>query len=145
MYTVAKAPSRLASKATRRGPAQQLDLRTLENFDSGSRERFGPWDMSSPKPVFNGKKHFGRSNSSGSSSLNGMSNSMMTHQDSACVQQHEENVKYMAEAWYRVNHEIDKKQEDGPEIYREKCPHQLQGFEAIDLERWALSRINTKN
>lgn len=76
--------------------------------------------MSSPKPTFNynqhhvnGKRGFPRSNSSGSAE--------------AFTPQHEEIVRFLYDAWTKVNNEMDScarnQREGGPIVYKDKNPN----------------------
>lgn len=143
MYTVSKAPSKLACKATRRGPMQQI-----EKFDC--RENglgLGPAaNMSSAKPVFE-RKYFGRSNHA-NGSTNG-SNIRMPPQDmEMCYPQQDESVRYVADSWFQVKHNFEislrMNREGGPEYYQDKHPNKIQGFQPFDLDQWTMQRTLDK-
>lgn len=54
-------------------------------------------------------------------------------------QQHDDSVRFVAEAWSQVKqkYEVSTRQgREGPEYYQEKVPNQMQGFEPFDLDQW---------
>ncbi|XP_064619425.1 mapk-regulated corepressor-interacting protein 1-like [Lineus longissimus] len=107
-------------------------------FDSwdprGAREPspFGPAApaMSAPRHVVNGKKAM----------VNRMGNNMVSESTA-----YEECVRYIFEAWEKVQYELSTAQrmerQGGPLYYQEKNPNpKLHDFHCVDLDKWKLSR-----
>ena len=111
---------------------------STENAENGaSRNINNISEMSSPKPVFNSKKTFSRSNSN---------NSPMT-QEFSLSSQTEDAARFLADAWYRTQYDyemcIKQGRDKGPVVYQEKV-HTLQGFEPFDLDQWMAKRTLQK-
>ncbi|XP_061191281.1 mapk-regulated corepressor-interacting protein 1-like [Saccostrea echinata] len=141
MYALQRGPSKLVA-STRRGPSKSLN-----NLEKKDQEKDSSEDsnMSSPKPTFNynqhhvnGKRGFSRSNSSSSAE--------------AMTPQHEEIVRYLYDAWVKVNNELEacsrNQREGGPIVYRDKNPNNptLVNFKPFDLESyWGDRQLNSLN
>ena len=108
-----------------------------ENAEDGDARNLNISEMSSPKPVFNSKKTFSRSNSN---------NTAMT-QDLSLSAQTEDAARFLADAWYRTQHDYEmctrQGRDKGPVVYQEKV-HTLQGFEPFDLDQWMAKRTLQK-
>ena len=129
-----------------RHPLRNLNRRTQRindiglihnNTESGDTQNSNSIsEMSTPKPVFNAKKGFSRSTG----------NATMT-QESPVSQQIEDAARFLADAWYRTQHDYEmctrQGRDKGPVIYQEKVPT-LQGFEPFDLEQWMTKRTIQK-
>lgn len=111
-------------------------------------------EMSSPKPVFNSKKNFNRSNSNNTppaavASAPAAAAAAMTQEAAPrpMTPQHEEAARYLADAWHRTQQEYETSmrqgRERGPVVYQEKS-NTLQDFEPIDLEQWHAQRTLQK-
>jgi len=132
--------SKITGKATRRGSAvhSQLDTRVEQNQTSnGSKEEtvFGPLGEMShyPKPVFNGKRNYGRPQQNYSSP-----------NPEPVSQGHEECIKYLSDTWNRIQHEYENgiRQERicAVQWYQEKSSPTREGFEPFNLHEWASHR-----
>ena len=141
MYMVNRGPRHPFRNLNRRNqrlndiaPAQNHTDSTEEN--EVSRNVTSISEMSSPKPVFHSKKTFSRSNS----------NTTMT-QESPSNSQTDDAARFLADAWYRTQHDYEMcmklGREKGPVVYQEKV-HTLQGFEPFDLEQWISKRTFDK-
>lgn len=123
MYNISRPPSKFASKAPRR--VIGVALEKIEGRESNRREPAGQANMSSPRPVFNGKK------------------SQMTSPEVE-VTPHEENVKFVSDAWLKVWRDYEahlhKRDEGGPILYQEKTPVESKEFEPVDLDQWYRDR-----
>ena len=141
MYMVNRGPRHPLRNLNRRtqrindiAPAHNHTDSTEENGVPGNVNSIS--EMSSPKPVFHSKKTFSRSNS----------NTTMT-QESPSNSQTDDAARYLADAWYRTQHDYEMcmklGREKGPIVYQEKV-HTLQGFEPFDLEQWMAKRTFEK-
>ncbi|XP_031206372.1 MAPK regulated corepressor interacting protein 2 [Mastomys coucha] len=143
MYTITKGPSKLVAQR-RTGPTQQqVESRLGELLKCRqpvpptalpAREQpQGPWPLASPGPrlVFN--RVNGRRPLTTSPSLEGT-------QETYTVA-HEENVRFVSEAWQQVERQLDGGPADEssprPVQYVESTPDpRLQNFVPIDLDEW---------
>ncbi|XP_028710417.1 MAPK regulated corepressor interacting protein 2 isoform X2 [Peromyscus leucopus] len=147
MYTITKGPSKLVAQR-RTGPTQQqvesrlgelLKCRqpapptALPAREQPSAQPQGPWPLASPGPrlVFN--RVNGRRPLTTSPSLEG---SQETY-----TLAHEENVRFVSEAWQQVERQLDggpaDKSGPRPVQYVESSPDpRLQNFVPIDLDEW---------
>ncbi|KAK2175767.1 hypothetical protein NP493_709g03025 [Ridgeia piscesae] len=132
MYSLTRGPSKLASKASQRGLTQQIEKfegrveLTNRPFANGSTSMIM---TSSPRPVFNGKKYYGRSKNT------------MTREPISPV--HEDNVVFIAEAWQRVQRDLNSRRsrDDGPELYQNKSTaNHIPDFEPFNIDEWWLNR-----
>ena len=68
-------------------------------------------------------------------------------QESPSNSQTDDAARYLADAWYRTQHDYEMcmklGREKGPIVYQEKV-HTLQGFEPFDLEQWMAKRTFDK-
>ncbi|MFT7802547.1 protein FAM195A-like isoform X2 [Arapaima gigas] len=128
MYTITRGPSKLVTQ--RRTGTQQIENKTNE-----LRHKQSPWPPASsqaPKLVFN--------------RLNGKRNhpaplQRLDSQLEGFTLAHEENVKFVYEAWQQVEQQLgDSSQPEGgqgPVQYSEKTPNpDMKNFVPIDLEEW---------
>nr|XP_028562417.1 MAPK regulated corepressor interacting protein 2 [Podarcis muralis] len=135
MYTITKGPSKLATQR-RTGPTQQVESK-LADLKCRRRQQqqqlFSEWPLSSPAP----KLVFSR--------VNGKRPPLMTPPTLATEENytvaHEENVRFVYEAWQQVQQQLDSVQQgdsrSGPVQYTEKTPGpELKDFVPIDLEDW---------
>ncbi|XP_067859720.1 MAPK regulated corepressor interacting protein 2 [Heptranchias perlo] len=127
MYTITRGPSRLATQR-RTGPSQQIEAKPgcdLKQKPAGS--------CPAPKLVFN--------------RVNGKrcpTPGITDTQEEEHTPAHEENVRFVYEAWQQVEEELGASQRPengqsvhGPVEYEEKTPNQnLKNFVPIDLEEW---------
>ncbi|KAF4798519.1 hypothetical protein TURU_063399 [Turdus rufiventris] len=131
MYTLTRGPSKLATQR-RTGPTQQA-VESSKLGELRGRPQPGPWPPASPaqKLVFN--------------RVNGKRPPLLLQQISAPEEcytlAHEENVRFVYEAWQQVEQQLDGSQSGesacGPVQYVEKTPNPgLKDFVPIDLEDW---------
>ncbi|XP_059572512.1 MAPK regulated corepressor interacting protein 2 isoform X2 [Alligator mississippiensis] len=129
MYTLTRGPSRLATQR-RAGPPQQVDGSKLG--DARCRPP-GAWPPPSPAP----KLVFNR--------VNGKRPPAVTQHMSATEEcytsAHEENVRFVYEAWQQIEQQLDDSQNGetscSPVQYVEITPNPgLKNFVPIDLEEW---------
>ncbi|KAM7333168.1 MAPK regulated corepressor interacting protein 2 isoform X1 [Alexandromys fortis] len=147
MYTITKGPSKLVAQR-RTGPTQQqvesrlgelLKCRqpvpptALHTREQPSVQPQGPWPLASPGPrlVFN--RVNGRRPLTTSPSLEGAQETYTLA--------HEENVRFVSEAWQQVERQLDGNPADEssprPVQYAENTPDpRLQNFVPIDLDEW---------
>ncbi|XP_060696665.1 MAPK regulated corepressor interacting protein 2 isoform X1 [Hemiscyllium ocellatum] len=129
MYTITRGPSRLATQR-RTGPSQQIEAK------SGCDLKLKPvGSCPAPKLVFN-RVNGKRCPTPGT----------IDTQEEEHTPAHEENVRFVYEAWQQVEEELGASQENGqcahgPVHYVEKTPSQnlksrCQDFVPIDLEEW---------
>ncbi|KAL2101283.1 hypothetical protein ACEWY4_003044 [Coilia grayii] len=137
MYTITRGPSKLVTQR-RTGPTQQIDNK-INDF----KHKQTSWTVTSspaPKIVFNGlnkKKHQPPTTPQPDAQAEGFTPS------------HEENVKFVYEAWQEVEQQLgdaaaegDSETGLGPVQYTEKTPNpQLKNFVPIDLEEWWAQRF----
>ncbi|XP_078274074.1 MAPK regulated corepressor interacting protein 2 [Rhinoraja longicauda] len=128
MYTITRGPSRLATQR-RTGPSQQIEAKPGCDLKQKPAES-GP----APRLVFNrvtGKRY----------ASPGVTE---TRQEEEHTPAHEENVRFVHQAWQQVEEELlasrhsEKGQRPrGAVEYEEKSPSQnLSNFVPIDLEEW---------
>lgn len=136
MYTITKGPSKLVTQR-RTGPTQQIDNK-INDF----KHKQTPWvvaDIPSPKLVFNrlnGKKYHPQP-------------AVQVHtQPDGLSAAHEENVKFVYEAWQEVVQQVEEglSQEpqgaQGPVHYTENTPNpQMKDFVPLDLDEWWAQRF----
>uniref|UniRef100_A0A8D0GZR5 MAPK regulated corepressor interacting protein 2 n=1 Tax=Sphenodon punctatus TaxID=8508 RepID=A0A8D0GZR5_SPHPU len=133
MYTITRGPSKLATQR-RTGPTQQVENK-LGDLKCQQQQQPSSWQPSSspaPKLVFN--------------RVNGKKPPVMTQHTLATEESytlaHEENVRFVYEAWQQVEQQLDRCQqgldrECSPVQYIEKTPNPgLKNFVPIDLEEW---------
>ncbi|XP_028562417.2 MAPK regulated corepressor interacting protein 2 [Podarcis muralis] len=135
MYTITKGPSKLATQR-RTGPTQQVESKLADlkcRRRQQQQQQFSEWPLSSPAP----KLVFNR--------VNGKRPPLMTPPTLATEENytvaHEENVRFVYEAWQQVQQQLDSVQQgdsrSGPVQYTEKTPGpELKDFVPIDLEDW---------
>ncbi|XP_064609797.1 MAPK regulated corepressor interacting protein 2-like [Liolophura sinensis] len=124
MYSLNRGPSRFVT-STRRGGTKKID--SFEGRDLGKRTgSSGPaTSMSSPMPVFIGK----RPNSGRLPPLNS------TVSEEPASPQHEEYVHFMSTLWSEIQHEQSRA--SGPVKYCEEAGNpELTNFKPFDLEEW---------
>ncbi|NP_001279080.1 MAPK regulated corepressor interacting protein 2 [Callorhinchus milii] len=129
MYTITRGPSRLATQR-RTGPSQQVEAKSGCEL----KQKPGPWPAGS-RPV--PKLVFSRVNGKRVQSLGGRE----PREEEVPTQAHEENVRFVYEAWQQVEEELGAS--EGPDSrhgtvqYVENTPNpSLKGFVPIDLEEW---------
>lgn len=134
MYTITRGPSKLVTQR-RTGPTQQI-----ESKFSDLKLKPTSWLTSNspaPKIVFhrlNGKRYNGATAHKTDSSTEGFTPA------------HEENVRFVYEAWQEVEQELGNDGEvtesKGPVQYTEKNPSAtMKNFVPIDLEEWWAQRF----
>ncbi|XP_030646610.1 MAPK regulated corepressor interacting protein 2-like isoform X2 [Chanos chanos] len=127
MYTITRGPSKLVTQR-RTGPTQQID-----NGFKNKQTSCSP----SPKLVFNGlnKKKY-----------HTLPTPQLNLQTEGFTSAHEENVKFVYEAWQEVEQQLGDDGEgasgQGPVQYTEKTPNpELKNFVPIDLDEWWAQRF----
>ncbi|XP_046900094.1 MAPK regulated corepressor interacting protein 2 [Hypomesus transpacificus] len=142
MYTITRGPSKLVTQR-RTGPTQQLESKTTE-----LKLRPTTWltsDSPAPKIVFNrlnGKRYHTASTPKVESPAEGFTAA------------HEENVRFVYEAWQEVEQRLEGGAAEGEELtarhghgpgpvqYREKTPSPgMKNFVPIDLDEWWAQRF----
>ncbi|KAM6966209.1 MAPK regulated corepressor interacting protein 2-like [Tautogolabrus adspersus] len=133
MYTITRGPSKLVTQR-RTGPTQQLDNK-INDFKHKQTSWSMP-DLPAPKIVFNrpnGKKYHHPAPALPAD----------TQKEESFTAAHEENVKFVNEAWQEVS-----QQEQRPEeaqravLYRETNPSpHMDNFVPIDLDEWWAQRF----
>ncbi|XP_075035586.1 MAPK regulated corepressor interacting protein 2 [Mixophyes fleayi] len=138
MYTITRGPSKLTTQR-RTGPKQQLDTKLQE---LKSRQQLislsspsacePPSSHSTPKLVFN--------------RVNGKRTPAVSPpaEEEVYTPAHEENVRFVYEAWQEVQHQLDKPELDacGPQQYQEQTSDpSINNFVPIDLEEWWAERF----
>lgn len=138
MYTITRGPSKLVTQR-RTGPTQQL-----ENKTNDLKQKPITWLTSNspaPKIVFNrlnGKRYHTASTPTVESPTEGFTAA------------HEENVRFVYEAWQEVEQRLEDvaaegeepAQHHGPVHYAEKTPSPgMKNFVPIDLEEWWAQRF----
>ncbi|XP_004705834.1 MAPK regulated corepressor interacting protein 2 [Echinops telfairi] len=143
MYTITMGPSKLVAQRRSGPPQQQVEGRLGEFLKCRQpapptpppprAQPPGPWPLSSsgPRLVFN--RVNGRRPLATSPSLEGAQETYTLA--------HEENVRFVSEAWQRVERQLDGSPacEGGlrPVQYEERTPNpRLQNFVPIDLDEW---------
>ncbi|XP_005990727.1 MAPK regulated corepressor interacting protein 2 [Latimeria chalumnae] len=132
MYTITRGPSKLVTQR-RTGPTQQTESKLND-----LKHKQGSWSISNnpaPKLVFN--------------RVNGKRYQTLNHIDSqeeGYTAAHEENVRFVYEAWQQVEQELNDglRLEKGqrPVHYVERTPNpNLKNFVPIDLEEWWAQRF----
>ncbi|KAJ1097685.1 hypothetical protein NDU88_002802 [Pleurodeles waltl] len=147
MYTITRGPSKLATQR-RAGPTQQIDSKLVDQKVRQQADPISPSPLPSfssssyskpvavPKLVFNrvnGKKHQ-------------PSSQQLTATEDSYTPAHEENVRFVNEAWQQVAKQLDDGQpvKNGarPVEYVEKSSSPtLKNFVPIDLEEWWAQRF----
>lgn len=138
MYTITRGPSKLVTQR-RTGPIQQI-----EGKFSDLKLKPTSWLSSNsppPKIVFNrlnGKRYHGAATQKSSGPAEGFTPA------------HEENVRFVYEAWQEVEQKLgdggndggDSTERQGPVQYTEKTPSAaMKNFVPIDLEEWWAQRF----
>ncbi|XP_042294673.1 MAPK regulated corepressor interacting protein 2 [Sceloporus undulatus] len=146
MYTITRGPSKLVTQR-RTGPTQQVESKALElkgrrRAPQHQPEKAEPpkeahlpssWQLASPAP----KLVFNR--------INGkrppLTIKPISNTEESYTVAHEENVRFVYEAWQQVEQQLDDSQQggsrSGPVQYVEKTPSpELKDFVPIDLEDW---------
>ncbi|KAM3598446.1 uncharacterized protein V6R79_018091 [Siganus canaliculatus] len=133
MYTITRGPSKLVTQR-RTGPTQQLDSKV--NDFKHKQTSWNMPDLPAPKIVFNrlnGKKYHQPAPALHADK----------QQEESFTPAHEENVKFVYEAWQEVVH-----QDQGPEEtqgavhYKETTPSpHMDNFVPIDLDEWWAQRF----
>uniref|UniRef100_A0A3Q2CD44 Protein FAM195A-like n=2 Tax=Cyprinodon variegatus TaxID=28743 RepID=A0A3Q2CD44_CYPVA len=135
MYTITRGPSKLVTQR-RTGPTQQLESK-INEFKHKQTSWNMP-DLSAPKIVFNrpnGKKHHQPAQTLPADSRRG----------EAFSPEHEENVKFVSEAWQEVTEQQEGQgmEDSQAAVYYEETspgPH-MDGFVPIDLDEWWAQRF----
>lgn len=136
MYTITRGPSKLVTQR-RTGPTQQIESKTND-----LKLKPTPWlDSQAPKIVFNrlnGKRYHTAANPKVYSTTEGFTPA------------HEENVRFVYEAWQEVEQRLVDRDGDGVELdcrpvpvqYTEKTPSPaMKNFVPIDLDEWWAQRF----
>ncbi|XP_026559964.1 MAPK regulated corepressor interacting protein 2 [Pseudonaja textilis] len=138
MYTITKGPSKLATQR-RTGPTQQVESKLVDlkcrrqQQQQQQQPELSSWPPASPLP----KLVFNR--------VNGKRPPLMISPPTTTEENytiaHEENVRFVYEAWQQVEQQLDSRQQgdggSGPIQYTEKTPSpELKDFVPIDLEDW---------
>ncbi|XP_028842429.1 MAPK regulated corepressor interacting protein 2 isoform X1 [Denticeps clupeoides] len=134
MYTITRGPSKLVTQR-RTGPTQQID-----NKINGFKHKpasFSAAGSQAPKLVFNGLNR---------KKLHSPPQPAVHAQAEGFTAAHEENVRFVFEAWQEVEQQLggagDSGTGLGPVQYSEKIPNpQLKDFVPIDLEEWWAQRF----
>ncbi|KAM8843981.1 MAPK regulated corepressor interacting protein 2-like [Spinachia spinachia] len=129
MYTITRGPSKLVTQR-RTGPTQQLDNK-INDFKHKQTSWSLP-DVPAPKIVFsrpNGKKYHHRAPDE--------------QQEESLTPVHEENVKFVYDAWREVvQQERGAEEAQGAVHYEEFTPNgHMDGFVPIDLDEWWAKRF----
>nr|XP_057941898.1 MAPK regulated corepressor interacting protein 2 [Doryrhamphus excisus] len=137
MYTITRGPSKLVTQRRTTGPTQQIDSKLAE-----LKLKPTTWLTSNtppPKIVFNrlnGKRYHSASTQKADSPAEGFTPA------------HEENVKFVYEAWQEVEQKMGdgdvgkSMASQGPIQYTEKTPSTaMKNFVPIDLEEWWAQRF----
>ncbi|XP_067390159.1 MAPK regulated corepressor interacting protein 2 [Emydura macquarii macquarii] len=130
MYTITRGPSKLATQR-RIGPTQQVESKAADLKCRQPPHSASLLSSPTPKLVFN--------------RVNGK-RPQVTPQITSSTEEsytlaHEENVRFVYEAWQQVEQQLDDSQQGegrcGPVQYAEKTPNPaLTNFVPIDLEQW---------
>lgn len=133
MYTITRGPSKLVTQR-RTGPPQQVESKLVDlKCRQQQQHQPGSWTLPSPTP----KLVFNR--------VNGKRSLVTTPRTTAIEERytlaHEENVRFVNEAWQQVERQLDNSQPgeqgSGPVQYMEKTPNpDLNNFVPIDLDEW---------
>ncbi|XP_063170925.1 MAPK regulated corepressor interacting protein 2 [Candoia aspera] len=139
MYTITKGPSKLATQR-RTGPTQQVESkladlkcrRRQQQQQQQQQQELSSWPPASPLP----KLVFNRVNGKRPPLI-----SPPTTTEENYTVAHEENVRFVYEAWQQVEQQLDSREQgeggSGPVQYTEKNPSpELKDFVPIDLEDW---------
>ncbi|KAM4632130.1 MAPK regulated corepressor interacting protein 2 [Discoglossus pictus] len=133
MYTITRGPSKLTTQR-RTGPKQQIDTKLQEL--KGKQQIVIPTSPSSwdplpsnpaPKLVFNrvnGKR---------------LATPGHTPEEETYTLEHEENVRFVYQAWQEVQHQLEEPTRNGhgPQQYQDHTSDTLpKNFVPIDLEEW---------
>lgn len=128
MYTITRGPSKLVTQR-RTGPTQQLESK-INEFKHKQTSWNVP-DLPAPRIVFNrlnGKKHHQPAQTLPADSRH----------EEAFSPEHEENVKFVSEAWQEAV-----QQDDSQTVYYKETttgPH-MDSFVPIDLDEWWAQRF----
>lgn len=132
MYTITRGPSKLVTQR-RTGPTQPLDNK-INDFKHKQTSWNMP-DMPAPKIVFNrlnGKKYHHPPPAL----------SEDNQEEESFTPAHEENVKYLYEAWQEVVQQEQGPQEATAVHYKETSPSpHMDNFVPIDLDEWWAQRF----
>ncbi|XP_047427107.1 MAPK regulated corepressor interacting protein 2-like [Mugil cephalus] len=138
MYTITRGPSKLVTQR-RTGPTQQLDNK-INDFKHKQTSWNMP-DLPAPRIVFNrlnGKKYHQPAAAAPADDQ---------HEESF-TPAHEENVKFVYEAWQEVLQQQEQGPSQGPEVthravhYKETAPGpHMDDFVPIDLDEWWAQRF----
>ncbi|XP_073350124.1 MAPK regulated corepressor interacting protein 2-like [Pagrus major] len=134
MYTITKGPSKLVTQR-RTGPTQQLDNK-INDFKHKQTSWSMP-DLPAPKIVFNrlnGKKYHNPAPALPADE----------QQEEIFTPAHEENVKFVYEAWQEVMQQQEQRPEEaqGAVPYKDTTPSpHMDTFVPIDLDEWWAQRF----
>ncbi|XP_049417360.1 MAPK regulated corepressor interacting protein 2-like [Epinephelus fuscoguttatus] len=133
MYTITRGPSKLVTQR-RTGPTQQLDNK-INDFKHKQTSWSIP-DLPAPKIVFsrpNGKKYHHSAPALPADN----------QQEESFSAAHEENVKFVCDAWQEVVQQEQGPAEDqGAVHYKETTPSpHMDNFVPIDLDEWWAQRF----
>ncbi|XP_040212536.1 MAPK regulated corepressor interacting protein 2 isoform X1 [Rana temporaria] len=141
MYTITRGPSKLTTQR-RTGPKQQIDTKLQElkikqqlliNTSSSSSNGWDPLPSScAPKLVFN------RVNGKHTPSVSPPA------EEEVYTPAHEENVRFVYQAWQEVQHQLEKPELNGcgPQQYQDQTTDSSpKNFVPIDLEEWWAERF----
>ncbi|KAM9305858.1 MAPK regulated corepressor interacting protein 2 [Gastrophryne carolinensis] len=141
MYTITRGPSKLTTQR-RTGPKQQIDtklqeLKIKQQLQINTSVANGSWESlpssCAPKLVFNrvnGKR--------------GPALSQSSEEEEVYTPAHEENVRFVYQAWQEVQHHLEKSELNGsgPQQYQDQAPDSsLKNFVPIDLDEWWAERF----
>ncbi|KAM4698526.1 MAPK regulated corepressor interacting protein 2 [Rhinophrynus dorsalis] len=138
MYTITRGPSKLTTQR-RTGPKQQIDtkLQELKN----KQQLLIPtspcsWDPlpSNPVPKLVFNRVNGKRTQTPGPALEGEEYTVA----------HEENVRFVYQAWQEVKHQMEEPQQNGhgPQQYQDQDPDSsLKNFVPIDLDEWWAERF----
>ncbi|CAH2307624.1 Hypothetical predicted protein [Pelobates cultripes] len=136
MYTITRGPSKLTTQR-RTGPKQQIDtklqeLKSKQLLISNSASTCEPLPSNQvPKLVFNrvnGKRIQAQLPS--------------PEEEEVYTPEHEENVRFVYEAWQEVQQKLDKQNGGSTQQYQDQNPDSsIKNFVPIDLEEWWAERF----
>lgn len=141
MYTITRGPSKLVTQR-RTGPTQQIDNK-INDFKH-KQTSWTATNSPAPKLVFNGLNK---------KKLQTQAPPQADTQVEGFTLSHEENVRFVYEAWQEVEQQLgdatagaaengNAASSAGPVQYSEKTPNpQLKNFVPIDLEEWWAQRF----
>ncbi|AWP18931.1 C16orf14 -like [Scophthalmus maximus] len=132
MYTITRGPSKLVTQR-RTGPTQQLDNK-INDFKHKQTSWNLP-DLPAPKIVFNrpnGKKYHQPTPALPADD----------RQEETFTAAHEENVKFVYDAWQEVVQQEQRPEENqGAVHFVETTPTHMDNFVPIDLDEWWAQRF----